>query len=55
VATSHLVVDVRGIPELIHGVMSYTARVLREEADAEADPRVAVRLRQIAARIETGA
>ena len=49
-----LVVDVRGIPELIWGLRREMAEVLREAADAEADPRVMHRLLVIAQAFETG-
>ena len=47
-------VRVRISPELLFGMRSEMANVLREVADAEADARVARRLREIAAAFEAG-
>lgn len=49
-----IVVDVRGIPELVADVRLEMASVLREAAEAEADPRLAWRLVAIAAAFECG-
>ena len=49
-----LAVDVRGIPELIWSCRHELAKLLRQEADAEAHPLVTRRLREIADRFETG-
>ena len=53
-ASAKVTIDVRGIPEMVHSVMRKCADRLREDADSEADPRVAARLREIAATFETG-
>lgn len=53
-ADAHLTIDVMNMPELIFHIRMEFAGVLREEADSEADPRIARRLREIAARFETG-
>jgi hypothetical protein len=53
-ATSTVTIDVKNIPELVHCVMAQCAERLREEADSEADPRIASRLREIAASFEAG-
>lgn len=54
-ARPRLVLDIRGMPEVLADVQLYVAKVLREEADKESDPRVQRKLREIAARVETGA
>lgn len=46
--------SVRNMPEVLSALRESLARILREEADAEADPRVARRLREIAAEFEVG-
>lgn len=46
--------DVRGIPELVWSLRAEMAAMLREEADGEADPRVARRLAAVAAAFEAG-
>jgi hypothetical protein len=48
-------VDVRNMPEVIAEILSLCATRLREEADSEADQRIARRLMEIAADFETGA
>lgn len=50
----NLTIDVRGMPELLSDLQARVGRLLREGADAEADPRVARRLREVAARVEVG-
>ena len=50
-----LTVDVRNMPDLIFEVRKEMAKVLRDEAETEADPRIGRRLREIAARFEAGA
>lgn len=49
-----LEIDIRGMPEVLADLHRYLGKVLREEADAESDPRVQRKLREIAARVETG-
>jgi hypothetical protein len=41
-------------PEGLARLRSELARILREEADADADPRVSRKLREIATRFEVG-
>lgn len=48
-------VDVLNVPELIYNVRNQCADMLREEADSEANPRIARRLRELAAAFEVGA
>lgn len=48
------VVDVRGVPELVWQARHELAGLLRKEAEAEADPRLARRLAAIAADFEAG-
>ena len=47
-------IDVLNIPEMIAAVRHEMATILREEADAEADPRIARRLRALADAFECG-
>ena len=47
-------IDVLNIPEMIAAVRHEMASILRDEADAEADPRLARRLRALAAAFECG-
>ena len=47
-------VNIEKMPEVIHRLMQQIADALRLEADSEADPRVARKLRAIAARFEAG-
>lgn len=49
-----LVVDVRGMPEVIWQVRHACAQALRQEAEAEANPAVARRLLELADRFEAG-
>lgn len=51
---AYLTLDIKNIPELIFEVRREMARVLREEADTEADPRMARRLRELSDRFEAG-
>lgn len=53
-AASRFVMDVRGIPELVWQCRRELADLLRGEAEAESDPRVARRLRAVAALFEAG-
>jgi two-component sensor histidine kinase len=53
-AKASITIDVKNMPEMIHSVMRECAKRLRDEADSEADPRVAQRLREIAASFEAG-
>lgn len=53
-ADATLKIDVLNFPEALHAMTSRLAFILREEADAEADPRIQRRLREIAARFEAG-
>ena len=53
-ATAVIEIDVRNIPELVADVRLEMASVLREEADAEGDPRIARRLIDIATAFEVG-
>lgn len=50
-----MTLDVLHVPELIWETRRAMADLLREEADAEANPAVARRLREIADAFETGA
>lgn len=52
--TGHVTINVEKMPEVIHGLMRRMSDILREEADAESDPRVQRKLREIAARFEAG-
>lgn len=54
--TGHLTVnvDVSQIPEVVHGLIATLAKILRDEADADGNPEVARKLREIAARFEAG-
>lgn len=47
-------IDVRGVPELISDVRAEMAKILRDEADADADPRISRRLISIADAFECG-
>ena len=47
-------IDVRHVPELVWDLRREMALMLREEADAEDDPRVQRRLRTIATAFEAG-
>lgn len=49
-----LTLDIRGVPEVIAEVQARLRRLLQEEADAQADPRVARALRKVAADFEVG-
>lgn len=49
-----ITIDVLNMPELIAAVRREMATILREEADAESDPRIARRLRALAAAFECG-
>lgn len=53
-ASSRLTINVENMPEVIARIRVEMAGVLRHEADAEADPRVARRLREIADIFEVG-
>lgn len=54
-ANATVTIDVLNVPELIHCVMRQCANRLRDEAESEADPRIARRLIEIAADFEVGA
>lgn len=47
-------VDVRNLPDVIFEIRREMAKVLHEEAGAEANPVVARRLREVAAGFEAG-
>lgn len=47
-------IDVLHVPELVWQTRQAMADLLREEAESEADPRIARRLREIAGVFETG-
>lgn len=47
-------VDLRQVPEVLWEMRHQLAQILRVKAGAEADPRVAKRLREVAAAFETG-
>jgi hypothetical protein len=49
-----LTISITGIPEAMAELRHGLADLLREEAGAEADPRVARRLREVAATFEVG-
>lgn len=49
-----IVVDLRHVPEIVWGLRREVATILRDEAEADADPRIAARLRQIADGFEAG-
>lgn len=53
-ASDRLTVDVKNVPEIVHALCVRMSNLLREEAEAESDPRVARKLREIAARFEAG-
>ena len=53
-AVAKLVIDVRGVPEVVWSCRHALATLLREAADAEVSNAVAVRLREVAARFEAG-
>lgn len=48
------VLSIDGMPEALAAMRRELARVLEAEAEAEADPRLARRLREIAAAFECG-
>lgn len=52
--TGTIVLDVRGIPEVIQAVRAECAEILRDDAESESNPAVARRLRQIASAFEAG-
>lgn len=52
-ATNHLTFDVRNMPEVLWEMRRQLAQILRDEAEGE-DPRVARKLREIAALFEVG-
>lgn len=52
--TASLAMDVRGIPELVSALRREMADMLREQAEAEASPHTAARLRALAAAFEAG-
>lgn len=52
-ASSHITIDVRGMPELMAELRAELACLLREVAEDEA-PRVAERIRSVAAIFECG-
>ena len=54
-ATAKLVMDVRGVPEVVWACRHALATLLREAADVEVSNAVAARLREVAARFEAGA
>lgn len=47
-------IDVLNVPELVWQTRQAMADLLREEAESEADPRIARRLMEIAGVFETG-
>jgi PHD/YefM family antitoxin component YafN of YafNO toxin-antitoxin module len=49
-----ITLDLINWPEGLAMVRSELAKMLREEADSDADPRIARKLREIAARFEAG-
>lgn len=53
-ARASISIDVLNVPELVWQTRQAMANLLREEADSEADPRIAQRLREIAAVFEVG-
>ena len=53
-AEAHIIVDVRGMPELIWACRHEMSELLRAEADAEISPSVVRRLHEIAAIFEAG-
>lgn len=53
-ASSKLTINVEKMPEMIARLRLEFSNLLREEAEAEADPRIARRLREIAAIFEVG-
>jgi hypothetical protein len=53
-AVGRLEIKLTEWPEGLHMIVSRLSAILREEADAEADPRLQRKLREIAARFEAG-
>lgn len=49
-----IVVDLRNVPEIVWGLRREMAMILRDEAEADADPRIARRLRALADGFEAG-
>jgi hypothetical protein len=54
-AASKFTIEITKFPEALWAMRKELAGLLRSEADAEADPRIARRLREIAATFEAGA
>ena len=48
-------ISLTGLPEVIYGIRCEVATIIMEVAEAEADPRVAERLRKIASEFAAGA
>jgi hypothetical protein len=54
-ASTHLTIDVMKWPEALFAMRVAMANMLRAEAEAESDPRLAKKLNALAATFETGA
>jgi hypothetical protein len=53
-ASQTLELRIADMPEVLFALRARMAGILREEADAEADPRIARRLRDLANQFEAG-
>lgn len=51
---SRITLNVEGLPKALAALRREEAKMLRSWAEAEADPRVAQRLRELAAKCEAG-
>lgn len=51
---SKLIVDVRGMPDVVWSCRHALAKLLREQADSEVSNAVAMRLREVADKFEVG-